>query len=86
MDKKLDKIFRLVHNKDLVPHLPPNLPEFNYHHPAYEVFLNDDCSEYKVCNDSGEDKTCSNKFFPNYDTNDHDHYFIYISHTQCWCW
>lgn len=43
-------------------------------------------NSYKVCSDSGEDKSCSNKFFPEYDPNDHDHYFIFISQTQCWLW
>ena len=51
MAKKLDGgIYRVVHNKDAVPHLPPDLPEFNYHHSAYEVFFNEDLSVYKVCN------------------------------------
>jgi predicted lipase len=35
MTQKLDGIFRVVHNKDMVPHLPPDLPEFNYHHTPY---------------------------------------------------
>lgn len=34
---------------------------------------------YKVCNDSGEDPTCSNKYFPNYNRDDHDFYFFAIS-------
>lgn len=83
MSDKLDGIFRVVHNKDIVPHLPPDLPEFNYHHPPYEVFWNLDMTTYKVCDSTGEDKSCSNKFFPAYDPNDHDHYFINISETQC---
>ena len=83
MMKKIDAIYRVVHNKDLVPHLPPHLPEFNYHHAAYEIFFNEDLSVYKTCNSSGEDSTCSDKFFPNYDPNDHDHYFMYISKVQC---
>lgn len=33
---KVDRIFRLVHNRDLIVHLPPL--DFGYHHPAYEVF------------------------------------------------
>jgi hypothetical protein len=33
---------------------------------------------YTVCNDSGEDPSCSNKFYPNYNPNDHDFYFMSI--------
>ena len=83
MSKTLDGIYRVVHNRDLVPHLPPDLPGFDYHHPAHEVFFNLDLSVFKVCDATGEDITCSNKFFPAYDPNDHDHYFVYISQVQC---
>ncbi len=31
---------------------------------------------YKICNDSGEDISCSNKFYPNYNPSDHDVYWI----------
>ena len=37
---KLQGIIRVVHNKDLVPHVPPK-PVFEYHHPPYEVFFNE---------------------------------------------
>ena len=70
----------MVHNRDIVPHLPP---EVDYHHSAFEVLLSLDCSTYKVCDKSGEDSSCSNSFFPNYDPNDHDFYFINISHVKC---
>lgn len=30
---KVDQIFRVVHNKDIVPHLPPE--GLGYHHPPY---------------------------------------------------
>lgn len=53
MSEKLDGIYRVVHNKDIVPHAPPDLPGFGYHHPPYEVFFNLDLSSYKVCNESG---------------------------------
>ena len=33
-------------------------------------------SSYKICDDSGEDNTCSNKYFPEYLAGDHDFYFI----------
>lgn len=78
--KKVQTIFRVVHNRDLVPHLPPNV---DYHHPAFEVLLSPDCDTYKVCDNSGEDPSCSNSFFPNYKTDDHDFYYTQISHVQC---
>lgn len=80
MMSKISTIFRVVHNKDIVPHLPP---EIDYHHTAYEVFFDENMANYTVCSSSGEDRACSNKYFPNYDTNDHDFYFIHISSVKC---
>jgi len=37
LSTRVDSIYRVVHNRDLVPHLPPEALE--YHHPAYEVFF-----------------------------------------------
>lgn len=83
INNKIPNIYRVIHNKDIVPHLPPDLPEFNYHHSAYEIFWNSDFTSYKTCSDTGEDKSCSNQYFPNYTTGDHDTYFIKISSPQC---
>lgn len=38
INTRIDTIYRLVHNRDIVPHLPPSA--FGYHHPAYEVLWN----------------------------------------------
>ena len=84
INNKIPNIYRVIHNKDIVPHLPPDLPEFDYHHSAYEIFWNSDFTSYKTCSDTGEDKSCSNQYFPNYTTGDHDTYFIKISSPQCW--
>ncbi|CAM9917812.1 unnamed protein product [Ectocarpus fasciculatus] len=54
-------IFRLVHHRDPVPHLP--LAAWGYHHPPKEVFYAEDMLSYKICDDSGEDDTCSNQFW-----------------------
>ncbi|CAM9163605.1 unnamed protein product [Ectocarpus sp. 4 AP-2014] len=54
-------IFRLVHHRDPVPHLP--LEAWGYHHPPTEVFYTEDQSSYQVCSNSGEDDTCSNQFW-----------------------
>ena len=58
MHRKMELVFRVVHNRDLVPHLPPDLPLFDYHHSGNEVFFNEDMSVFKVCADSGEDRSC----------------------------
>jgi hypothetical protein len=51
MKTKLDNIYRVVHYKDLVPHLPFEWLE--YMHPPYEIWFTEDMKEYKVCNESG---------------------------------
>ncbi|KAJ3683754.1 hypothetical protein LUZ60_013981 [Juncus effusus] len=59
-EKYVPNSFRIVHNRDIVPHLPPYYPLFpnkNYHHFPTEVWLHD--GEEKVCDGSGEDPTCS---------------------------
>lgn len=80
MKLKVPSHYRIVHNRDLVPHLPPHV---EYNHVAYEIFFNENMSEYKVCNESGEDPTCSNKFFPEYTTNDHNFYFVDLGKVKC---
>lgn len=83
LNNKINDIYRVVHHKDIVPHLPPDLPEFEYHHAAYEIFWDEDFSQYKTCASSGEDRSCSNQYFPDYSTADHDTYFIKISSPKC---
>jgi len=61
--------WRVVHNRDIVPHVPPQ--EFSmkifkidlqYHHVATEVWYKNGLSNppYKICDGTGEDKTGSN--------------------------
>jgi len=83
INNRIPNIYRVVHHKDIVPHLPPDLPEFDYHHSAYEIFWDADFTEHKTCGSSGEDKSCSNQFFPDYSAADHDTYFIKMSSPQC---
>ena len=54
-------IFRVVHNRDPVPHLP--FESWGYRHPPTEVFFDADQTSYVVCDDSGEDVTCSDQFW-----------------------
>ena len=46
--------YRITHNADPVPHLPPEL--FGFHHTATEVWYNELETHYHVCDGSGEDK------------------------------
>lgn len=55
--------YRVVHNKDLVPHNPTMDWPLNFHHSFYEEF-EDGNGFVKQCDVSGEDPTCSNKFNP----------------------
>ncbi len=74
LTSKLDGIFRVIHNQDLVPHVPFEF--IKYAHPANEVFFSADFKTFTVCDDSGEDSNCSNSFFPFYNPKDHDFYFF----------
>ncbi|KAL1521472.1 hypothetical protein AB1Y20_021134 [Prymnesium parvum] len=65
--------WRVTHWRDPVPHLP--LEFMGFHHLTTEVFYNQDSSSFQVCDSSGEDPTCSNRFgiIAN-DISDHLHY------------
>ena len=78
----LESVFRVVHNKDIAPHIPQRGLVRHYHHPGREVFFNEEMSEYQVCDASGEDPGCSNKF-DSYEWSEHDFYFMHISQVQC---
>ena len=57
--------FRVVHNKDAVPHLP--FIDQGYHHTRYEVFYDERFDDgggprFVVCDGSGEDDGCSDQF------------------------
>jgi hypothetical protein len=52
--------YRLVHNKDPVPHLPPM--NFGFHHPLREVYYVDDYTSPTLCEGDGEDLNCSDHF------------------------
>ena len=52
--------FRVVHNKDIIPHFP--LRSFNYIHHPYEVFFDSEMKNYKVCDETGEDESCCGQF------------------------
>ena len=81
LKSKITSIYRVVHNKDPVPHLPPY--DFGFIHPANEIFYNEEMTSYTVCNDSGEDKACSNKEVPILDPKDHTFYFVATDSSVC---
>jgi len=68
----LAPIWRVVHHKDPVPHLP--FEKWNFHHVAREVFYDRKQKSYKVCDNSGEDPTCSDKYFIDGNAFDHLNY------------
>lgn len=84
---KISEWYRLVHNKDLVPHIPPCISDLKHgcivdgilpfypHHAPEEIFYNEPMSSYKKCSTAnGEDPTCSDADI-NTSTADHISYF-----------
>lgn len=63
---------RVTHHRDPVPHLPYVL--WGFHHLETEVFYESN-SKFKVCDETGEDKTCSNKYELDLNVLDHLTYF-----------
>ncbi|KAL4461570.1 hypothetical protein ABPG74_016194 [Tetrahymena malaccensis] len=53
---QLPQIKRVVHDKDIVPHLPPRF--LGFHHESQEIWYNANFTSYKECNSSGEDPKC----------------------------
>eukprot|EP00344_Euplotes_crassus_P011272 CAMPEP_0196997070 /NCGR_PEP_ID=MMETSP1380-20130617/2787_1 /TAXON_ID=5936 /ORGANISM="Euplotes crassus, Strain CT5" /LENGTH=315 /DNA_ID=CAMNT_0042413205 /DNA_START=37 /DNA_END=984 /DNA_ORIENTATION=+ len=70
---KVKESYRVIHDNDIVPHLPPCITDFNDgctkhgflipvfpYHAATEVLYEQGFESYKVCSTSeGEDKTCA---------------------------
>lgn len=56
---KVKNLFRVVHNSDIVPRLPPQegLGLFDFHHEPREVWYPDGQS-YHICDVEGEDPSC----------------------------
>jgi hypothetical protein len=65
----IHNIIRVVHNRDIVPHLPPKEV---YTHCGVEIWYNDDSSSYVEC-DITESEKCSDQDYV-YDISDHLHY------------
>ncbi|KAF3330277.1 lipase-like protein [Carex littledalei] len=81
-NERIPKAIRLTHQNDIVPHMPPYysyFPTKTYHHFSREVWLHkegigkDELVE-KICDDSGEDPTCSRSVYGN-SISDHLEYY-----------
>eukprot|EP00164_Ancoracysta_twista_P011337 GFYU01017445.1.p1 GENE.GFYU01017445.1~~GFYU01017445.1.p1 ORF type:complete len:360 (-),score=123.05 GFYU01017445.1:116-1195(-) len=70
---------RVVHYNDIVPHLPPDA--FGFHHVPTEAWEQKD-GTVKVCNSTGEDKSCSWSV-PLYDYSAEAHLTYLGVSTQC---
>jgi len=65
--------WRVTHWMDPVPHLPPKA--FHFRHISTEVFYNENSSDYHICNGSGEDPACSDRYAMPIRIPDHLDYF-----------
>jgi hypothetical protein len=54
--KTIPNKYRIVHNADLVPHVPPSPL---YTHEMTEIWYNAGMNSYKVCTNGGEDPSCA---------------------------
>ena len=77
VNSKLTNMWRIVHNADIVPHIP-TIKGFEYYHSCREVF-EDEFENIRICSASDcEDIMCSQKYkLQNASITDHD---IYLGH------
>eukprot|EP01080_Neovahlkampfia_damariscottae_P004640 gene4640-8213_t len=69
--------YRVVNRKDVVPHVVHD-KLFIYTHPPTELWFENDQQNYRKCDGSGEDKTCSYKIpFWQWSVDDHMKYVGY---------
>jgi hypothetical protein len=73
-------VYRFVHNKDDVPHLP-TIGYMDYWHVCTEVF-EDVSGKVKVCDSSCEDPSCSDQF-EGKELNPDDHMYYLGIHMTC---
>ena len=60
---KFPNHFRVIHDRDIVPHQPTYAWPINYLHTRYEIF-EDAAGKLRLCDASGEDKTCADQYSP----------------------
>ena len=62
VEQKLPKMWRHVHHKDTVPHIPPeNVPLEQFLHSANEIYEDAEGKTFKRCV-GGEDRTCADQW------------------------
>lgn len=77
VNTKIAEYYRTTHNKDMVPHVPPN-EVFGYLHSCREIF-EDDTGKLNLCSGIDcEDQKCADQFRLS-QTNVDDHYY-YLGH------
>uniref|UniRef100_A0A7E4UNV3 Lipase_3 domain-containing protein n=1 Tax=Panagrellus redivivus TaxID=6233 RepID=A0A7E4UNV3_PANRE len=76
-DSLVPNSFRITHNKDIVPHIPPEHFSGYYHHKSEEWYQKEDMgtSAIHVECDSDESNSCSDGNFFDLSVPDHLHYF-----------
>ncbi|KAG0517834.1 hypothetical protein BDA96_09G123400 [Sorghum bicolor] len=89
----LPNAIRVTNEHDIVPHLPPYyhyFPQKTYHHFPREVWIHNVglgsliiYSIEEICDDSGEDPTCSRSVSGN-SVHDHIHYLGISMHAESW--
>eukprot|EP01129_Flabellula_baltica_P012080 TRINITY_DN539_c0_g2_i1.p1 TRINITY_DN539_c0_g2~~TRINITY_DN539_c0_g2_i1.p1 ORF type:complete len:305 (-),score=61.74 TRINITY_DN539_c0_g2_i1:45-959(-) len=65
---KVSESWRLVNQRDIVPHVPPKF--LGFRHPGTEVWVQES-GNYLICDGSGEDPHCSNSKSPFFTAFDH---------------
>ena len=81
VNTKIEEHYRTVHNKDMVPHVPP-IEGFGYHHSCREIF-EDSTGKLTVCSSTnGEDPNCADQYSL-YQTNTGDHSYYLGHHMSC---
>jgi len=71
----MSNAFRITHHKDPVPHLP--LESMGFNHLNTEVYYPENNKDPKICDDTGEDPTCSDQFAIDLNVLDHLTYLAY---------
>ncbi|KAJ4785921.1 alpha/beta-Hydrolases superfamily protein [Rhynchospora pubera] len=87
-NKYMPKVIRMTHQNDIVPHLPPYssfFPKTTFRHFSREVWLheeevgNDKQLVEQICDDSGEDPTCSRSVYGNSVSDHLDYYGLVLT-------
>ena len=76
VNTKLTTMFRLTHDKDMVPHVP--LTSMNYVHSCVEVFEDKENDLHICSSENCEDPKCADQYSL-YQTNTEDHH-VYLNH------